>query len=182
MAICLNRLRLIPATLEMIQAEKQSPAQLAYLLNVQNPYNWPPPLNDKHSQEFYYNFIKNNPGLLGWGMWYFILKNKSDKKDILVGNGGFKGDPDKEGEVEIGYSVVELYHRWGFATEAAAGLIEWAFLNKKVKQIIAHTLVGLRPSIGVLEKNKFSLAGNTTQKGILRFELSKKNYNKELTC
>jgi len=177
MILNLKRLRLVPATLEMIEAEIINPNQLALLLDVQNPYNWPPPLNDQNSQDFYLSFIKDNPGQLGWGMWYFILKNKSDNMDIIIGNGGFKGTPDKKGKVEIGYSITELYHGRGFATEAAAGLIDWAFSHKDVKKVIAHTLISRRPSIRVLEKNNFLLSGNTDQNGIIRYELSKKNYN-----
>ncbi|KAA3609736.1 MAG: N-acetyltransferase [Calditrichaeota bacterium] len=176
MILDLNRLKLIPATQQLIEADINNPNELAELLNVQKPYNWPPPLNDELSQEFYLNFVKNHPNDLGWGMWYFLLKNKSDKKDILVGDGGFKGIPNDKGEVEIGYSVIGLYHKRGIATEAAKGLIEWAFSNKSVKKIVAHTMVGLRPSIRVLEKNYFRLAGNTKQKGIIRFELNKTDF------
>jgi RimJ/RimL family protein N-acetyltransferase len=178
MEISLQRLKLIPASLEMIKAEIESPVQLAELLNAQKPYNWPPPLNNENSQKYYLDFITQNPDSMGWGMWYFLLKNNSNKKDILVGNGGFKGGPNKNGEVEIGYSVIELYHRRGFATEAASGLISWAFEDPQVKKIVAHTLVGLRPSIRVLEKNNFAFAGNTKEKGVIRFELKKKNFIK----
>ncbi len=178
MELSLKRLRLIPASLEMIEAEIKSPQTLARLLDVQYPYNWPPPLNDANSQKYYLDIISNNPDCLGWGMWYFLLKNNSDKKDILVGNGGFKGAPDEMGVVEIGYSVIELYHRRGFGTEATAGLINWAFKDERVKKVVARTLVGLRPSIRVLEKNKFSFAGNTKEKGVICFELKKKDFIK----
>ena len=97
----------------------------------------------------------------------------------MIGNGGFKGFPNKNGEVEIGYSIIELYHGRGFATEAADGLIGWAFSNEKVKKVVAQTLVGIRPSIRVLEKNNFSLVGNTNTKGVIRFELEKNNYTYE---
>ena len=172
MQIDLKRLKLIPSSLKLIETEINDFDTFLNLLSVETPDSWPPPLNDEHSQKWFLNYIKNNPDKPGWGMWYFILKN-SASKDVLIGNGGFKGLPDDAGSVEIGYSVLERFQKRGFATEATAGLINWAFNHQHVKNIIAHTLVNLRASIRVLEKNNFKFAGNTDEEGVIRFELKK---------
>ena len=45
-----------------------------------------------------------------------------------MGIGGFKGESlPGEAMAEIGYSVMPAYQRLGFASEAVAGLIGWAF-------------------------------------------------------
>ena len=67
---------------------------------------------------------------------------------------GYKGPP-AGGVVEIGYSVVPSHRRQGLATEACRALIESAW-NRGAEMVIAHTLGGLEPSIGVLRKLGFA--------------------------
>ena len=71
-----------------------------------------------------------------------------------IGNGGFKGRPDADGSVEVGYSVMENYQRNGFAPEAVEALVDWAFGYREVQRVIAQTLPELRPSIRVLENQE----------------------------
>ena len=178
MELNLKRLILVPASLDMLKSEIESTTKLAEKLDVQKPFDWPPPLNDEHSQKYFLDYLNEHPDEPQWCLWYFIFRNQSDHKNILIGNGGFKGKPDAQGDVEIGYSIIELYQQRGFASEAAAGLIDWAFKNEQVKSVSARTLVGLRPSIRVLEKNHFVLAGNTKEEGVIRFILKRDNYFK----
>jgi len=179
MKLNLKLLILVPATLELLEAEKKSIEELASLLDVQKPFNWPPPLNDKNSQQFFMDYILKNENTPEWGMWFFILKNKSGNKNILIGNGGFKGLPNKEGDIEIGYSIIELYQNRGFASEAASGLIRWAFEDRQISSISANTLVGLEPSQKVLQKNNFLKERNTKHEGIVSYRLTRKQY---LSC
>ena len=44
---------------------------------------------------------------------------------VAVGRVGFHAPPDRDGSVEIGYSVAPAYRCQGFATEMAVGLIRW---------------------------------------------------------
>ena len=81
-------------------------------------------------------------------MYLPILK----KENLLIGSGGYKGKPDVVGVVEIGYEIYEPYRNRGFATEFARGLVDYAFENKKVKKVLAHTLAHNNPSCRVLEK------------------------------
>jgi len=60
MKLNLKLLVLVPATLELLKAENRSIEELASLLDVQKPFNWPPPLNDKNSQKFFMNYILRN--------------------------------------------------------------------------------------------------------------------------
>jgi ribosomal-protein-alanine N-acetyltransferase len=70
----------------------------------------------------------------------------------MIGNAGFKGSP-KDGLVEIGYSMLEMHHRQGYATEAVRGLLSWAFQNPEVQRVVADTLPGLTPSIRVMKNS-----------------------------
>jgi GNAT superfamily N-acetyltransferase len=66
------------------------------------------------------------------------------KENIGVGLAGFKGIPDENGSVEIGYAIDELYRRKGYMTEAVKALVDWAFTQPDCNAITA---------LGVLPKN-----------------------------
>ena len=150
-----TRLELVAATLELAQAEIEDLAALAELLNVLEPTNWPPPLNDEHSQRSFLASLQHaEPDTAGWNLWFCILRERRE----LVGNAGFKGSP-RSGLVEIGYSMLEAHQRKGYCTEAVAALIAWAFRHHAVQTVFAHTLPGLEPSIRVMEKCGLRFAG-----------------------
>jgi RimJ/RimL family protein N-acetyltransferase len=167
-----NRLELVAATLELAQAEISDLSAFANLLNVPRPGKWPPPLNDEHSQPaFLASLQKAESDDDGWNLWFCIL----GEPRMLVGNAGFKGRP-QAGLVEIGYSMLETHQRNGYCTEAVRALLDWAFQNRAVRTVIAHTLPGLTPSIRVMEKCGFVFAGNGPMEDgmpTIRYQLSR---------
>jgi RimJ/RimL family protein N-acetyltransferase len=167
-----NRLELVAATLELARAESSDLSAFANLLNVRRPGKWPPPLNDEHSQQaFLASLQKAESDDHGWNLWFCILREPR----MLVGNAGFKGRP-QAGLVEIGYSMLETHQRNGYCTEAVRGLLDWAFQNRAVRTVIAHTLPGLTPSIRVMEKCGFVFAGNGPMEDgmpTIRYQLSR---------
>lgn len=70
----------------------------------------------------------------GFESWMVIDKENK----TLIGDAGFKGQPNEEGVVDLGYSIVGAERRKGYAAEAATGLIEWAFKQPEVKVITAR--------------------------------------------
>lgn len=76
----------------------------------------------------------------------------------LVGMGGFKGDPDADGWVEIGYLTFVPEQRRGIATATAARLIEIAAAAGTTR-VRAHTLPEHNPSTRALVANGFVMAG-----------------------
>ena len=87
-----------------------------------------------------------------WVLGFFAVHRHSQER---VGTGGFKGEPDASGLVEIAYGVDEPYRSQGLATEIASALVEFAFDDARVKVVCAHTLPGARASARVLEKCGF---------------------------
>jgi [ribosomal protein S5]-alanine N-acetyltransferase len=69
-----------------------------------------------------------------------------------VGFAGFKGMPDDEGVVEIGYGIAASYQGRGYATEAVGALIEWAFQFPNCIAVTAQTMKSNGASRRVLEK------------------------------
>ncbi len=72
--------------------------------------------------------------------------------------------------MEIGYFVIPTYQRRGLATEAVEGMLQRAFASPEVRRVIAETLPELAPSIRVLEKSGFSLIGEGSEPGVVRYE------------
>ncbi|MHB0799811.1 GNAT family N-acetyltransferase [Bacillus thuringiensis] len=92
--------------------------------------------------------VKQDVALLPWGAWYVLRK----EDDSVLGDIGFKGGPNENQTVEIGYGFIEKYWNMGYATEAVRELIDWAFKTGEVETIIAETLLDNYSSIRVLEK------------------------------
>jgi RimJ/RimL family protein N-acetyltransferase len=165
-----TRLLLKPVTLASIEAEISHRARLAQLLGAEIPSGWPPPLNDTSTMEWTRQNLLANPDNRGWGTWYFLLC-RDGRANELIGNGGFKGKFVAPGTCEVGYSVMEAHQRRGYASEAVAALVRWAFMHPEIERVVAHTLPELTPSIRVLEKNGFTGVPETLEEGAIMFEL-----------
>jgi [ribosomal protein S5]-alanine N-acetyltransferase len=168
--IVTQRLRLIPATPESLEAELRGPDALARVLGMAVPPDWPPELYDADATRYTLERLRADPREQGWWLYYFAGHDGDAPR--LVGCGGFKGPPDA-GIVEIGYSVLEPYRRRGYATEATEALCRRAFENEGIFAVIAETLPELTPSIGVLERAGFERIGEGSAPGVVRYELTR---------
>jgi len=130
---------------------------LTQALGVEVPETWPPPLYDQDAIQYTLRGLEAHPADADWGFYY--LARRDGAHSLLVGAGGFKGAPDAEGTVEVGYSVLPEHQRQGYATEAVGGWVRFAFESERVARVIAHTLASLGPSIRVLERTGFRYAG-----------------------
>ena len=167
MPIRTERLDLVPGTLETLEAELRGRAPLARLLGIEVPESWPPPLYDADAINWMLGRLREEPGFEAWGFRYFVLRR--DGGDVAVGAGGYKGPPSVDGTVEIGYSTLPEHQKKGFASEAVEGLVARAFEDDRVSRVLAETLPGLSPSIGVLEKTGFELLGEGSEPGVIRY-------------
>lgn len=164
-----RRLNLIASTRELINKDLEGPAELAEALGVATPKDWPPELYGPAAMRFALMQL-DDPAEAGWSFWYLI---NNDDPGELVGICGFKGRPDMQGSVEIGYSVIRAFQRQGFATDAVTALVGWAFSHHNVNEVCAETFPFLRQSIGVLEKNGFKLSGAGSEAGVVRYVVNK---------
>jgi RimJ/RimL family protein N-acetyltransferase len=129
-----------------VEAFLRNKSELAKILRVSIPNSWPTfpeafsiPAEESHEA---------NPPTNEWNGFFFIHQ----KDNVLVGNGGFYGQPDDSGTVEIGYEIAPEYWNRGFATEAVQAMINFAFAHEEVKAIMAHTLAEKNASNKVLQK------------------------------
>ena len=170
--IVTKRLDLVPATAAMIRAEMSDCAELGRLLGARVPADWP--LTDlADALPFYLDRIEACPADARWLMYYWVLRPASvGEGRRLVGSGGFKGGPDADGVVEVGYGVAPEFRRRGLASEGLAGLCASALGDERVRRIIADTRYDNAASRAVLEKNGFVAAGDGAEPETMRYHLS----------
>ena len=65
-------------------------------------------------------------------------------------------------------------------SEAVRGLLARAFGLPAVERVIAETLPGLTPSLGVLRECGFRPAGEGSEPGVIRFELTRAEYTRDV--
>ncbi|HJR63532.1 MAG TPA: GNAT family protein [Gemmatimonadaceae bacterium] len=174
MSIRTARLVLVPSTAELIRAELSGADELGRLLGARRAGDWPPDLYDESAITWWLGLLEGDAESAGWCSYYFVLR-AGEVVPVLIGAGGYKGKP-RDGVVEIGYSIVASHQRRGLASEAVAGLVKNAFDFPEVARVIAQTLPELRPSIGVLEKNRFRFVGDGSEPGVILYELTRAEY------
>ena len=164
------RLELVPSTVQLLDAEIESNQRLALELDAVVPDDWPPGEYDRPAIQTFRDRLADNPADTGWYSWYAILRSDDSAQRLLVGAAGFMGPPDRDGLIEIGYSVVPSYGARGFATEMVEGLVRRAFSDTRVKRIVAHTTPGNAASIKILKRLGFEYAGSGKEVGTVQYE------------
>ena len=112
--------------------------------------------------------LREDSTQLGWGVWLVINK----ENNTIIGDIGFKGKPNSENTVEVGYGIIPSAQNNGYATEAVKEIINWAFTNDDVDKVVAECLHNNIPSIKVLEKLNMNKIG--TVNDMLKWELKKR--------
>jgi len=158
------RLELIPATVDLVQAEIEDPARFFERLGVAVANDWP----SENLQRVLPLFLDalQDPENVGWLAWYWIDRTES----AIVGGGGFKGQPSDDGTAEIGYETRPAYRRRGYASEAVAALTYWALSRAGVHRVFAETKLDNIGSIGVLKATGFVPSGPGSEPDLVGFE------------
>lgn len=144
-----SRITLINCDEKLLKVVLDGEKQLSNALDVSIPDKWGE--FGKEVLEHILDKVKEQPTN---AKWYFYLPIETDTKSLL-GSCGYKGAPDENGMVEIGYEVAEEYRNQGFATEITESLTKLAFSDNNVKKIQAHTAAHKNASVRVLEKCNF---------------------------
>ena len=142
-------LRMTPAHLA---AEDRGSDNFALALGVTPGFPWPPEHHDADTRAYLRDLL-DVPAKDAAFVAYYILSD-----DQPVGTCGFKGPPDAQGRVEIGYSVVSARQRQGHASAAIRQLLAMAFADPRVTEVVAETLPHLVASQRTAKRCGFELA------------------------
>lgn len=116
-----------------------------------------PELKEAFEQTILPNVADKTRNYLYSTLWTAISKTENK----MVGDLCIVGEPNSDGEIEIGYGTYEAFQNKGFMTEIVGGIIAWSETQPQVKSIIASTNKTNTASFKVLEKNKFVKIGET---------------------
>ena len=146
-----ERLFLVPSNAEMLHAavEEDWPTLSRLLGGGDFAHRW------THFPEallWMLDYLQDVPREAEWWNYFFVLRSEAR----LVGSGGFKGLPEPDGSVELGYEIADDYQGRGLATEAARALADWALQQPGVKALTAHTLAEENASTAILRKLGFT--------------------------
>jgi ribosomal-protein-alanine N-acetyltransferase len=75
--------------------------------------------------------------------------------NTIVAELGFKGPPDRNGDVEIGYGTMPGHRGSGYMTEAVSAMLVWALSREGVRGVLAEVDETNLASLRVVEKNGF---------------------------
>lgn len=142
-----NRLILLPFTLEITKLLMAGDTSIFPKLGLQCTPYWP----DQEAIDTFPKIIKNLelvPEPSGFESYMVVHRHSM----TVIGDAGFKGLPNADGEVDLGYAIIVQAQRNGYGLEVARGLVNWAFQQPDVKAITARCLLGNTASARLLHK------------------------------
>lgn len=137
------QVRLVPATVPLLNALKEDRVLFGELIGSPVPDGWP---EFPEAIGFALEHLQDAPEAAhAWSMQFFV----DAATGRLLGSGGYAAPP-VDRAVEIGYEVAPQFRGQGFGTAAARALVGHAVASGEVDHVIAHTLPGPNASTGVL--------------------------------
>ena len=167
-----ERLKMTPLTHEQLQLLHKGRHALEQVMGL-TLSNWSvDEFYQKEIDDAMINFwlpktLANSEKFIWYTDWEIILKSHN----LSIGGMGFNGEPNKQGEAEVGYMIEEGHQGKGFATEALKLLSGWALQQKRVKSVIVHTYESNLASVRLLEKCGLAQY-NRAEDGLLSFSLT----------
>lgn len=93
----------------------------------------------------------NEDNYLYYTFWIVIEKSSN----TIVAELGFKGPPDRNGDIEIGYGTMPGQRGKGYMTEAVSAMAVWALSREGIRGVLAEVEETNFASLRVVQKNGF---------------------------
>jgi len=168
-----HRLDLIQVSTDSVSAAIHDRNRFSQILNAAVPETWPPEHLDTPALEWTLRWLADPAHDPSFSGYWMVLR---EPVRTLIGMVGYKGMPDAEGCVEIGYGVVEDHRRCGYASEGARALLDFAFSHANVQCVAAETYPNLIPSLGVMRKCGMQHIGEGSEPGVVRYAITRAEY------
>jgi [ribosomal protein S5]-alanine N-acetyltransferase len=155
-----NRLNIIPLTKEQLVCYTLTDYSLENSLNVKPILRIVPSfLADVINNKIIPAVIDAGKDALYSTFWTII----DSQENVMVADLCFKGQPNENGEIEIGYGTYPAFEGKGFMTEAVGAMLLWAFAQPNIRVVIAQTAPSNIASQKILQKNNFVKYGETLE-------------------
>lgn len=145
-----NRLTLIPITLEIAKSLIKGNSEVIENLGIECDKKWPTE-DTMDILPIIKTSLEESRIPTGFETWMIV--DKSSEK--IIGDIGFHGKPNKNGEVEVGFGLVEHERGKGVGFEALNCIMNWLNSQDSVSLIKAECLIDNKPSAKILEKARF---------------------------
>jgi RimJ/RimL family protein N-acetyltransferase len=148
-ALDTERLRLVPITLEVVEAfVSHDRAAAERASGARFPDDWPN--DDLIARAFPFSFeaIRAEPDVRLWGD-SLVLPQQGPPR--VIGSVIFHGRP-ADGIAEVGYGIEDSSRGRGFATEATRACVAWALAQPDIAAVQATTFPWHHASLGVIRK------------------------------
>ncbi|WP_353483486.1 GNAT family N-acetyltransferase [Haliscomenobacter sp.] len=146
------RLNLLPLSYDQLQKYIKNDQSLEKELHLKNSTrSISPELKEALKETILPNVADPAKNYLYSTLWTII--NRAERQ--MVADLCFVGEPNADGEIEIGFGTYEQHQGHGYMTEAVTGMIKWVREQAEVKSIFAQTEMGNFASMSVLQKNGF---------------------------
>jgi len=154
-----DRLRLIPLSAAQLEFLLTRPDQLEAELgfSISRPVLSPPVV--RHAIRVKQQRLFSSPAdEFPWHTYWLMVIPTDPFGAGLI---GFKGIPDQNGMVEIGYGIDPVFRRRGYTTEATRSMVDWALQRPPCLAVTAWTDKDNSASVRVLEKVGMRIARET---------------------
>ena len=156
-----ERLLLLPLSLEQLESYLANPEPLEQGLGLKVSREV---VTDRLQRAIAIKLAKMRRAAPAEHAWYTYWLIVITASRFGAGLAGFKGLPDAQGQVEIGYGIDPACRNQGYMTEAVKGLIAWAFQDARCQAVIApDTKRWNVASQHVLEKVGMRVFGETQE-------------------
>ena len=153
-----ERLILRPLTYDQLVKYSKGDNSLEEELNLhETSRTISPELKEALEETILPNVANNTKNFLYSTLWTAISKTENK----MIGDLCIVGEPNADGEIEIGYGTYDEFQGKGFMTEIVGGIIEWTKMQQIVKSITASTDKTNTASFKVLQKNNFIKIGES---------------------
>lgn len=148
-----QRLILQPLTYEQLIKYTKADNSLEEELNLEkSPRSISPELREALEDSIIPLVGDSNKNYLYATLWTLILK----EENRMIGDLCFQGEPNIDGEIEIGYGTYFEFRRKGYMTEAVGEMLKWAKMQPEVLKVLASTEKSNISSQRILKSNNFS--------------------------
>ena len=144
--IMTERLMLVPVTFEITKSLLEGKYNGIQKMGFLTEEMWP--TSDTKDILPFINSALEHSEPSGFEFWMVVKRDSN----MIIGDIGFHGKPNAEGEVEVGFGFVEKERGKGFGFESLKGIMQWLETQDSVSVIKADCLIRNKASIRVLEK------------------------------